>query len=284
MDSFWVILTGALVASCGALLGCYLVLRKMTMIGDAISHAVLPGIVIAWLLSQTTASLPMLLGAAASGMLVTLLIEWLNKRANLQNDAAIGVSFTWLFAIGIILLTALGNKVDLDQDCVLYGAIEFVPFETWHIAGLDIPQAVCLLVGLFIVIILFIRLAYKPLLVTSFDPVFATAIGLSTTFWHYLLMGLVSVTTVISFESVGAILVIAFLVGPAATAYLLTTRLKHMLLLAIIAGIIAAGMGYLIAVWIDGSVAGAMTVAIGLEVALAVVWNTWKRRRRWNSE
>ncbi|MEO0583012.1 MAG: metal ABC transporter permease [Bacteroidota bacterium] len=288
MDDFWIIMTGILVASCGALLGSFLLLRKMTMIGDAISHAVLPGIVIAYLVTETRASLVMLVGAALFGILTTVLIEWLSKRAKLQEDAAIGISFTWMFAIGVILISAFSGSIDLDQDCVLYGEIAFVPLDTWTISSLPpTPRTVWILGGLLILIVAFIVWAYKPLVMTSFDPVYAASAGISTAVWHYALMSFVSLNTVLSFESVGAILVIAFLVGPAAAAYLLTNNLPQMILTAIGLGIVAAIGGYYLAVAIDGSIAGAMAVAIGIEFLLVLIYqkvfNPLRRRAKLNA-
>ena len=267
MDDFWIVLTGALVAANCALLGCFLLLRKMTMVGDAISHAVLPGIVLAYLVAQTRASVPVLIGAALFGVLTTLLIEVLHKNGRLQMDAAIGISFTWLFAIGVILLTFFAGQVDLDQDCVLYGEIAYVPLDVWiskNGANLG-PVTVWLMGANLLVVLAFVIFGYKGLLITSFDPMLAATVGISTAFWHYALMGAVSLTTVLSFESVGAILVVAFLIGPAATAYLLTENLRKMMLIAVTAGVVAAGGGYLLAVAIDGSIAGAMAGCIGLE-------------------
>lgn len=258
-DAFWIMLTGSLVAVTSGLLGCYLILRKMTMVGDAISHAVLPGIAIAFLISGSRNSVPMLIGAAAFGMLCTVLIELFNKKAKLQEDASIGISFTWLFALGVILITYFADKVDLDQDCVLYGDITFINFETW--AG--VPTAVWLLGSLFVFILGFILIGYKGLYLTTFDPDYAITLGVSVTLWHYLLMGAVSMTTVLSFESVGAILVVAFLIVPGATAYLITHKLKVMLLLAAAIGIIASVGGYYLALLLNASVSGAMVTVLG---------------------
>ena len=169
MDAFWIIITGSLVAITSGLLGCFLILRRMAMVGDAISHAVLPGIAIAFLISGSRNSVPMLIGAAAFGMLCTVLIELFHKKAKLQEDASIGISFTWLFAIGVILITYFADKVDLDQECVLYGDITFINFETW----LNIPTAVWMLGGLFTIIIAFIVIGYKGLYLTTFDPDYA---------------------------------------------------------------------------------------------------------------
>lgn len=274
INSFWVILTGILAAGSCALVGCFLVLRRMAMLGDAISHAVLPGIAIAFLFSGSRAPLPMLVGAGALGVLTTFLIETLHRRGKLQQDASIGVTFTWLFALGVILISLYAGQVDLDQDCVLYGEIAYVPLDTWITgAGVSLgPRAVWTLGGLFALNLLFVTLGYKELKVTAFDPALATSLGISATIWHYLLMGMVSVTTVGSFESVGAILVVALLIAPASTAYLLTDRLNRMLIYAVAIGSVAAVGGYLLAVWLDGSIAGAIAVVAGGEFLLALLF------------
>jgi len=282
LDSLWIMLVGALVGSCGAILGSFSLLRKMTMIGDAISHAVLPGIVLAYLVVGSRASLAMLIGAAIFGILTTVLIELLSKKARLQEDAAIGISFTWMFAIGVILISLFAGQIDLDQDCVLYGEIAYVSLDTWVLAnGVDLgPVNVWILSSLLLVILLFVFFAYKPLLITSFDPIFAAAAGISVAFWHYALMSLVSLTTVLSFESVGAILVIAFLVGPAATAYLLTDSLPWMLGLAVVFSILASVGGNILATLINGNIAGSMAVAIGIQFVPALTWTKVFDRRR----
>lgn len=266
MIAFWIILTGSLVAITCGLLGCFLILRKMSMVGDAISHAVLPGIVIAFLLSGSRETLPMLLGAGTAGLLATFLIEYFHRRAALQSDAAIGVVFTFLFAVGIILISAFAGKVDIDQDCVLYGEIAYVPIDLWVTTHGTIigPRPVYILSSVLLLVVTFIGLGYKELKLTSFDPAFASAIGISTALWHYLLMAAVSLTTVSSFESVGAILVIAFLIGPPATAYLLTHDLKRMLAITVALGIFIAFTGYWVAYWLNASIAGCMAVVTGI--------------------
>lgn len=281
MEAFWIILTGSLVAVCCALLGCFLILRKMVMVGDAISHAVLPGIVIAFLLSESRETLPMLIGAAALGVVTTLLIELFYKKARLQSDASIGITFTSLFAVGIIMISLFAGQVDLDQDCVLYGEIAYVPLDLWITGdGANLgPRTVWILGGTFLLLLAFIGLGYKGLKITTFNPEYAAAIGISTAFWHYSLMSAVSLTTVLSFESVGAILVVAFLVVPPATAYLLTERLSTMLLLACAFGITSAVGGYYLAAWIDGSIAGAMSVVAGGQFAGALGVQSWRKRK-----
>ncbi len=273
MTDFWIILTASLVATTSAILGCFLIMRKMAMIGDAISHAVLPGIVIAYLLTGSRASIPMLVGAAASGMLVTYFIQFFNKKVKLQQDASIGISYTFLFAVGIILISLFSNDVDLDQECVLYGEIAYVPLDimTWNGMNLG-PRQVWILSATLILILLSVYLGYRKLVLTTFDEAFAAAIGINITFWQYYLMAGVSLTTVVSFESVGAVLVIAFIVGPAATAFLLTRKFANMLKLAVALGILASILGYYVASWLHGSIAGAITTVIGLEFTAAFIY------------
>ena len=270
MTAFWIIFAGSLVAiSCG-LLGCYLILRKMAMVGDAISHAVLPGIVIAYLVSGTRESVVMLIGAIVLGLFSTMLIEFLHRKAKLQTDASIGVTFTWLFAAGVILLSLFAGQVDLDQECVLYGEIAYVPLDMMALpGGWLVPRVAFLLLLVLLAILVFIGFAYKELLITTFDPQFAAAAGFTTLIWHYLLMGMVSMVTVASFEAVGAILVVAFLVVPPATAYLLTHNFRKMLWLTASIGILAAISGYYLAAWLNGSIAGAMASVCGLFFLLA---------------
>lgn len=261
---FQIILTGALVAASCAILGCFLILRKMAMIGDAISHAVLPGIVIAFLVSGSRASVPMLLGAASFGVITTFLIEWLSKKAKMQNDAAIGLVFTFLFAVGIIMLTLFADKLDLDAHCVLYGEIAFVPLDQLIVNGMAFgPRKAWLLGSLFLFVITVVIIGYRGLFITTFDAAYAVSVGVSAVLWHYILMALVSLVTVVSFEAVGAILVVAFLVVPAATAYLLTDNLLKMIFIAVCIGVLSSFVGYFFAKLINGSIPGAMSTVLG---------------------
>lgn len=245
------------------------------MVGDAISHAVLPGIVLAFLFTGSRDSIPMLLGAGILGVISTFLIEFFHTKAKLQTDASIGITFTSLFALGVILLTAFAGQVDLDQDCVLYGEIAYVPLDLIITkSGLNLgPKTVWLMGIVLLIIIIFIVTGYKELFLTTFDPAYALSIGISATVWHYLLMGAVSLTTVAAFEAVGAILVVAFLVIPPATAYLLTRDFKHMLYLSCLIGVITAIAGFYLAVWLDGSIAGAMATVSGLIFALTALFS-----------
>jgi manganese/zinc/iron transport system permease protein len=266
-------LTGALVAGACGLLGCFLVLRRLSMLGDAISHAILPGIVVAFMLTNSLASLPMFIGAAVVGILTAFLVQSL-AQGGVQGDAAIGVTFTSLFAVGVVLLSRFAGNVDLDLDCVLYGEIAYVPYDTLIVAGRDWgPRAVWINAGLLLLNLLVVGLLYKELKICAFDPEMAAAVGINVAAMHYLLMGLVSVTTVGAFESVGAILVVAMLIVPGATAYLLTDRLERMLALSVAVGALASVLGYLLAKWLDSSIAGAIATVAGALFALAFLFS-----------
>ncbi|SFE80004.1 metal ABC transporter permease [Thermoflexibacter ruber] len=279
MVDFWIILSGSLVAICCSLLGCFLILRKMAMVSDAISHSILPGIVFAFLLTGTRETFTMLIGAGALGLFTTFLIEFFHQRIKLQTDASIGVTFTTLFALGVILISAYAGQIDLDQDCVLYGEIAYTPIDVWIVGeNTNLGPRVVWIMGMVLLLVLgFIFFFYKELIITTFDPAFAAACGINVSLWHYLLMGAVSLTTVASFEAVGAILVVGFLIVPPATAYLLTTDLKKMLLLAALIGTLTALIGYYVAVWLDGSIAGAMASVAGLLFLLTFAWVKWKK-------
>ena len=200
----WIIVTGTLSAMSCALLGNYLVLRRMSMMGDAISHAVLPGLAIAFLISGSRDSLPMLVGAVGVGVLTAVLIQGINKLSGLDQGASMGVIFTSLFALGLILIRQAADHVDLDPGCVLYGAIELTPLDVYTLFGWEVPRA-ALTNGLMLLInVGFVLVFFKELRITSFDPALATTMGISAGLMHYVLMGLVAATTIAAFESVAA--------------------------------------------------------------------------------
>ena len=263
MNDLYIILTGILVAVSCSILGTFLVLRKMAMVGDAISHAVLPGIVLSFFITGSRESIWMLIGAGVLGIFTTLLIEWLHKKTGLQEDASIGVTFTFLFALGVLLISYFAENIDLDQECVLYGEIAYVPLNTLLIEGFEIPKALFMLAIVLLFIISIIFFFYKEWVITTFDAPYAASIGMSTVLWNYVLMSMVSFTTVASFESVGAILVVAFLVVPASAAYLITDSLPKTLALAVLFGILSSVIGYYSASALDVSISGAMATVSG---------------------
>lgn len=272
MSGFWIMLTAILVSSACALLGSFLVLRKMAMVGDAISHAVLPGIAIAFLLSGRE-SLWILAGATALGLIAVFLIQTL-QRGGLSSDASIGIVFTSLFAVGVILISLNAQNIDLDLDHVLFGEIAYVQWDLLTIGDVDVgPRAVWMLGITLFVILLLLTLFYKQFKLCSFDPALAAASGIPVALFHYLLMGMVSMTSVASFDSVGAILVVGMLIVPAATAYLLTDRLGGMLILSVLIGAASSVAGYYTAFLLDASIAGCMVASAGGFFLLAFLFS-----------
>jgi manganese/zinc/iron transport system permease protein len=269
-----ILLTGSMVAASCALVGSFLVLRRMSLLGDAISHSVLPGIVIAFLLTGSRAPLPMIVGAGLLGVLTVFLVERLQHSRRLYEDASIGVVFPALFALGVILVSRYTGQVDLDLDCVLYGEIAYAPWDRlyWGEQSLG-PRSLWINGGVLILNLAIVGAFYKELKLASFDPGLATALGYPPLRLHYLLMSAVSITVVGSFESVGAILVVAMLVVPAASAYLLSDRLGHMLLLAVAIGIASVAAGYGFAWAWDASIAGGIATATGALFLLALLFS-----------
>lgn len=268
---WWTMLTAVLCSVACAVPGCYLVLRRMSMLGDAISHAILPGLAGAFILTGTRGVVPMLIGALIAGMLTALLSSWLARRGNVPEDAAMGVVFSSLFALGVLMISLVARNVDLDPGCVLYGLIEFVPFDRVGIFGVEVPRATIVLAGAASLNCLLAWVFFKELKITSFDGALATTLGISAAWVHYGLMGVVAGTTVVSFEAVGSILVVAMLIGPGAAAHLLTDRLGRMIWIAIGLAALAAIGGYLAAIRLNTSVAGMMGVAVGIEFAAAAI-------------
>ncbi|MCC5918555.1 MAG: metal ABC transporter permease [Cryomorphaceae bacterium] len=264
-DALIIILVGFLVAVNSGITGAFMVLRKLSMIGDAISHAVLPGIIIAYMISGHRENFFFLLGAAFMGVFVTLMIDWFNKKGKLPTDASIGLSFTFLFAVGIILISAFTDQVDIDADCVLYGEISLVPFHTYTIFGVEIGTK-ALWDNLFILglILAFVGFMYRPLFISSFNEEYGQSVGVPIRSIRLSLMILVSLTTVFAFESVGAILVVAFLVIPPATALLVSQRLPHMLAITTMLALFSSVGGFFLADSIDGSIAGSMSFVAGI--------------------
>ncbi len=267
-----IVLTAVLVAIPCALLGTLLVLRQMAMMGDAISHAVLPGIVLAFFISESLGSLTALVGAGVFGLLAAVLVEALRNTGRVKEDSSIGIVFTALFALGVFLVSRFARDVHLDLNHVLYGEIAFSPLNTLFVGGLDLgPRSLWTLGIVTVLAVGLVLLLYKELKIATFDPGLAAAVGLSPVLVHYLLMGAVSVTTVGAFDSVGAILVVAFLIVPPATAYLLTERLSRMMILAVALGAASAVAGYYLAAVLDVAIAGMMAVVAGALFVLALL-------------
>lgn len=267
---FEIQLIASLVAIACAIPGTFLVLRKMAMISDAISHSILPGIVVGFFITQDLNSPLLILLAAITGVLTVVMVEKIQQTKLVKEDTAIGLVFPALFSIGVIMIAKYANDVHLDIDAVLLGELAFTPFDRLYYSDMDLGPKSLWVIGIILTFTLGLLFAfYKELKISTFDAGLATSLGFSPAILHYGLMSVASVTTVGAFDAVGAILVVALMIAPAATAYLLTTNLKKMIALACFFGVFSAISGYWAANYLDASIAGSIATMLGL-VFLAV--------------
>lgn len=267
-----IILVGALTNVACALIGCYLVLRRMSLMGDAIAHAVLPGLVLAFVLSGSLNIVPLFIGAAAIGLLTTFLTQTLHQFGRVPTDASMGVVFTSLFALGVVLLKRYVTGIHFDVSCVWEGMLSKAALDTFEFAGWQLPTQLKTILPVVLFNVAIISLLWKELKISSFDAELSTSMGFSATAMHYLVMAVVAVTTVASFEAVGSILVVAMLIVPPATAQLLCDRLGRMITLACVFAILSAVFGYWCAVRWNVEPAGAMAVVAGGMYGLTVLF------------
>ena len=258
-----VLLIAIVVAASCALPGVFLVLRQMSLMSDAISHSVLLGIVIGFFLTGRIDSPLLLILASATGVLTVSLVELLNRTQLVKEDAAIGIVFPALFSLAVILITRYAGNVHLDQDVVLLGEIALAPFDRVTLFGLSLPYSLVVMGTILIITLSVIGIFYKELKISTFDPGLSIALGFSPGLLHYGLMSLTSIIAVGAFDAVGAILVVALMIVPPATAYLLTDQLFSMLVVSFLVGIVSAVSGYGIAIKFDASIAGAMATMAG---------------------
>jgi ABC-type Mn2+/Zn2+ transport system permease subunit/Mn-dependent DtxR family transcriptional regulator len=295
-DTAITILMGALVAVACGWLGCWLILQGLALIGDAISHTVLLGIVVAFLVTGEVSGIGMFVAATITGVVTVLLVDGLNASSRLKEDAAIGIVFTALFALGIVLLGTFASGAHIDRGHVLDGNLEFVTNgENVVLWGIDVPVAVCQMAVVVAVLLALIVAFYKELLLVAFDPLLAASLGLRPILFRYGMLAVLSLTVVGSFRAVGPILVVAMLIAPAATAFLLTSRLPVMFVISALVGIVSAFIGYHLSYWLSVSVASAMVcVSCGLfgaaflfaprQGVLGAVWRRAGNRRRAGEE
>ncbi len=278
----WIVVAGILCSVSAALLGNFLVLRRLSLLGDAISHAVLPGLAAAYLITASRSSWPMFVGAVLVGVLTAVFTQWIRQAGRVDEGASMGVVFTSLFALGLLMIVQAADRVDLDPGCVLYGSIELTPLDTVGLFPLSsdldppqyawrVPRVVLILTVVLAVNLLFVIVFFKELLLSSFDPGLATSMGFSSTAMHYALMILVAITAVASFESVGNILVVAMFVVPPAAARLLTNRLSTMVMWSVVIAIMSAVFGRIADIVVprqwgydSASTSGMMAVTAGM--------------------
>ena len=274
-------LIAALTAAGCAIPGVFLLLRKMSMVSDSITHTILLGIVLAFFAVNDLSSPFLLIGAAIMGPITVWITELLSKTKTVSEDAATGIVFPLLFSIAVILITKYAGTAHLDTDSVLLGELAFAPFDRMVLFGYDLGAKGLYISGCLLVInIVFTSVFYKELQVVSFDPVLAAVMGFSPAVVHYSLMTAASLTAVGAFEAVGSVLVTAFMIAPAASAYLLPENLKKMIFIAVGIGLASGILGYHTAVLYDVSIAGCMACWTGVFFAGSVLWNLLRKKKK----
>jgi manganese transport system permease protein len=236
------LLVSALVGGVCGLLSCYMTLKGWALMGDAVSHAVMPGVVVAYALG-----LPFSLGAFVFGVGSVAAIGFVKQKSRIKEDTVIGLVFTGFFALGLVLVSKVRSNIDLTH--ILFGNV-------LGISSSDIQQTL-LISSLVVTLLLVFR---RDLLLFCFDPTHARSIGINTGLLHYLLLSVLSLTAVVGLQTVGVILVVAMLVTPGATAYLLTDRFDRMTLLAIGSSVLSSVLGVYVSYWSDSSTAGCIVL------------------------
>ncbi|MBN2081665.1 metal ABC transporter permease [bacterium] len=286
-----IIAVAVVVSAACALSGVFLVLRRLALVSDAISHSILLGIVLAFFLTHDLASPLLMIAAAATGLATVWLIELLNRTGRFKSDTSIGLVFPVLFSIGVILISRYAGNVHLDVDAVLVGEIAYAPLDRLSLLGLDLPKALWVMGGVLALNVAFIALFFKELKLSTFDAGLAAALGFAPALLHYALVAVVSVTAVGAFDAVGSILVVALMIAPPATAFLLTNRLVLMIVYSVGAAVLSSVGGYFLARFMDTNIAGAMAAMGGVVFVLALIFAPDRgllaqllrhRRQRWD--
>jgi manganese/zinc/iron transport system permease protein len=270
--TFSIVATGALVGMAASLLGPFLVLRRSSMLADAISHSIVFGIVIVWLLTRQASGPVQIVGAALTGVLTVVLIELLTSTRRVKSDAAIGLVFPALFSIGVLLLNLYARDVHIDTHTVLLGEIGFVWLDTQSFAGIEVPRALLSMTALTVVNLVFVTLFYKELKIATFDEGLARSLGFHPGLLFYALLTLTSSTAVAAFDAVGAVLFVAFIIVPPSAAYLLTDRLWRMILYGVVISLLSSVSGYYLAVLWNVSIGGMMAAITGVFLLLALAF------------
>lgn len=284
--SLWIVLTGFFLFCALGWLGTFLMLRRQTLLSDAISHSLLPGVAAVFLFTGSRDATPMLIGGLVAGLLTVLLIEVLDKVSKLHADAATGVVFSSLFALGVLMISLNASSVDLDLDCVLYGELGTIPLSaTGILFGVEVPWPVQHLGVLWVATLIFLTAFFKEWQVSTFDPGLSVSLGLSPKLHNLLQTCLLSIAIVLALKAVGAVMVIATTVFPPATARLLTDRLSRLLCWVPVLAAINALLGFHLALWLNCNFAGAMTVAAAMVFIVAWIFGPlhgllWKGRPR----
>ena len=256
-----------------AILSPFLVLRKLSMVSDAISHSVLLGIVIAFFIVKDVGSPFLIAGAALFGVITVFVVEFLSGTGLVKNDDAVGIVFPMFFALAVVLITKFARNVHLDTDIVLMGEVIIAPLNRVEFIGISIPKALVQMGILLLINLLFIIIFFKELKITTFDRGFAKLAGFSSVALFYALMTLSSLTAVTAFDAVGAILVVSFLITPGAAAYLVSKDLKVMIAISVGYAVINSSIGYVLSLLMNISMSGMTATVAGVTFLLTFLFN-----------
>ncbi|MGA9530474.1 MAG: metal ABC transporter permease [Candidatus Babeliales bacterium] len=279
IPSLTIIAVAAISSIACSLPGMFLVLQHKAMLSDAISHAILPGIVIMFLCTHSINSLPLIVGATVMGVITVFITEKLILTRYFNKDTSIGLVFPLFFSLGTILISLFTRDIHLDIDMVLLGEIAFTPFNRWFIYGYDLgPYALWSATLLLIINALFIFLFYHELKIITFSPIIARTLSLPTTFLHYTLMTLTSITCVCSFNHIGSIIVVALMLTPSCTALLLCSTVSSVLIMGCAIALYNACIGYIIAYITNTSIAGSIAASAGILFLLGLLISPTKKK------
>ena len=256
-----------------AILSPFLVLRKLSMVSDAISHSVLLGIVIAFFIVKDVGSPFLIAGAALFGVITVFVVEFLSGTGLVKNDDAVGIVFPMFFALAVVLITKFARNVHLDTDVVLMGEVIIAPLNRVEFIGMSLPKALVQMGILLLINLLFVIIFFKELKITTFDRGFAKLAGFSSVALFYVLMTLSSFTAVTAFDAVGAILVVSFLITPGAAAYLISKDLKVMIAISVGYAVINSIIGYVLSLLMNVSMSGMTAAAAGVTFLLTFLFN-----------
>lgn len=240
------LITAVVIGLVSGVVGCFIILRGMSLMGDAISHAVLPGVALSFILGMNY-----FIGAIIFGMIASVIITFISQNSRIKSDTAIGITFSTFLAGGVILIGLANSSTDLFH--ILFGNVLAVQHSDMILT--------CIISA---IVILIIAIFFKPLLITSFDPMMAKVFGMNVPLYHYLLMGMLTVVAVVAMQSVGTILIVALLITPAATAYLFTKSLYKMILLSAFLGVFASITGLFIGYTFNIAVGSTIVITAAL--------------------
>lgn len=273
VDNYQTLLVLLVTAIACSIIGVFLVLRRLSMLADAISHSILLGIVLAYFIVKDITSVYLVFGAAIFGVITVFSIESLSKTKLVKNDDAVGIVFPMFFALAVILITKYARNVHLDVDIVLMGEVIMAPLNTVNFLGMEIPKSLLQMSVMGLINIAFIRIFFKELKLTTFDAEFAKIAGFSEVLLFYGLMSLTSFTTVVAFEAVGAILVISFLIAPASSAYLISKNLRTMIIISVLYSILNSILGFVLAMYYNLSMSGMSATIAGITFFITFLFN-----------